>query len=84
MTVRPNPMQGSVRFDIQDRVPGKIAVSIYDHTGNVIHTVGDADLRPLQWCGTDMVGNQVKPGVYFYQVQMADGSVFNGRIMKVE
>jgi hypothetical protein len=93
VTVTPNPMRHLVRFDVQDRVPGKMTVKVYDHAGNMVHHFIGANgpfdyaqgrRSPLQWCGTDIAGQPVKPGIYFYQVRMADGSVFTGRIIKVE
>jgi hypothetical protein len=58
-------------------------IIIYDNTGNIIWTAGNTDLRFIQWCGTDIAGNMVKPGVYFYSIKY-NGVLHSGRIIKTE
>jgi hypothetical protein len=83
----PNPMRDVIYFQFPNNSVGAIHelplhVWVYNNTGiAVYHTVGDADLRPLQWCGTDIVGRPVKPGIYYYHINTGNRN-YSGRIVK--
>jgi hypothetical protein len=94
ITVEPNPMTEKINISFDKNIVGAIhklplRICIFDNAGNVVyHQVGAPfdyaqDNTLLQWCGTDIAGNPVNPGIYFYSI-IVDRTEYSGRIIKVK
>lgn len=76
-TVSPNPSKGELLFDLQN-MSGKASLNIYSTDGKLIfatnRTIQNRDLLPVS------LANE-RPGIYFWQVTTAAGSV-SGKVVK--
>jgi hypothetical protein len=82
ITLCPNPMRDQVVFGTHGKNIDWI--TIYNNNGKVVWKIrGARQPEPLQWGGTDMAGNTVEPGVYFYSIK-TNGMETAGRIIKTE
>jgi len=82
----PNPVYDYTRFSFEHNQPGEemsVKISIISSAGNVVAELKynvNADgfkAGPFEWDGTDMSGNKISQGVYYYtvEVETAEGSV---------
>ncbi len=77
----PNPFSSSTRFVFEltgSVVPDEIRIEIYTVTGKLVKVIDQNELGPIHigrniteyaWDGTDMYGDQLANGVYFYRVK---------------
>jgi hypothetical protein len=80
--VNPNPMTDKIQFIVKTGLRPVSTIMVYDNAGNAVHhTVGANGGSPLQWLGTDITGQPVKPGVYFYRINNGPDT-YTGRIIK--
>ncbi len=67
----PSPFGKNITFDLSPLRHSHFTLSIYDLLGRFISSFDENDLSEYQcikWYGTDMYGNSIKPGVYFYKI----------------
>jgi hypothetical protein len=84
ITVTPNPMRDVVEFKIHRKDAKTPRIIIYNNTGIMVNNyVGTGRDRSLRWGGTNMAGNMVQPGVYFYSIEY-NGILHSGRLIKAE
>jgi FlgD Ig-like domain len=73
----PNPFRGTatIRFNLAE--PGTVEFAIYDVSGRLVKTLAenrfDAGEGTTTWDGTSNSGTQVGGGIYWMQMQTADG-----------
>ena len=86
----PNPVTTSTRFVFKltgEKVPDKIKIQIMSATGKIVKEIDKEELGNIRvgnnisdyaWDGTDMFGDRLANGVYFYKVtiQNNDGSTY--------
>jgi hypothetical protein len=77
----PNPFSTSTRFVFEltgSVVPDEIRIEIYTVTGKLVKVIDQYELGPINigrniseyaWDGTDMYGDRLGNGVYFYRVK---------------
>jgi hypothetical protein len=77
----PNPFSSSTRFVFEltgSTIPDEIRIEIYTVTGKLVKVISQVELGPINigrniseyaWNGTDMYGDQLANGVYFYRVK---------------
>ncbi len=72
----PNPFNPStkIRFGLVE--PGNVQVLIYNHLGQVVRTLAQAEFaagrHDLSWDGRNETGDLVATGVYFYRVNVSN------------
>jgi hypothetical protein len=72
----PNPFNPvtTIRFHIPPDRAGRVSLVVYDVTGARVKTIIDgplpAGIHTRRWDGTDLHGNRVGSGVYFYRLGM--------------
>jgi len=71
----PNPFNPNTKIQFAIPNEGKVALSIYDITGQEIKTLIDHDLLhtgtySVDWNGTDNYGNKVTSGIYFARMSV--------------
>jgi hypothetical protein len=70
---QPNPTNGAVQFEYALASFGEVTLSIYDVSGRLVRILVDAEVASgshrLAWDGKDVLGRQVKSGVYFARLQ---------------
>jgi hypothetical protein len=68
----PNPFNPTTTIPFGLAAPGAVALRIYDVGGRLVRVLVDANLGAgryeLTWNGTDLNGNKVASGVYFYRL----------------
>jgi len=83
-SVRPNPTGGQVRFDYSLGKPASVVLQLYDVTGRLIRSLGEAAAAPgahsLVWDGNEERGRPCPSGVYLYSWR-AGGKEAKGRIV---
>jgi len=84
LSVRPNPTGGQVRFDYSLGKPASVDLKLYDVTGRLIRSLGEAAATPgsrsLVWDGNEEGGRPCPSGVYLYSWR-AGGKEAKGRIV---
>jgi len=75
-----NPARGVVQFNLPSLSAG---LTIYDGAGNVVHSVWTGRGPSIRWNGTDLSGNLVTPGLYFYQIKTKN-EIINGKFTKIK
>jgi len=86
-SVRPNPSRGQVRFDYSLGKPATVELKIYDVTGRLLRSLGEAAATPgthrLVWDGNSGDGRPCPSGVYLYSWS-AGGQTVKGRIVQTK
>ncbi len=71
----PNPFSPRTSIEFTAEKGGPATLTIYDVNGRQVRTLiagnVDAGLHVVQWNGRDDLGRTVRPGVYFYSLQLA-------------
>jgi hypothetical protein len=84
-SVRPNPTGGQVRFDYSLGKPASVDLKLYDVTGRLIRSLGEAaatsGAHSLVWDGNSGDGRPCPSGVYLYSWR-AGGKEAKGKIVK--
>jgi choice-of-anchor B domain-containing protein len=72
----PNPARGTVSFVVESPGAGLAGVEVLDLTGRRVATLLGGDdagaagaVQALQWAGTDDLGHEVPPGLYFIEAR---------------
>jgi len=72
----PNPFASTAALDYDVEMGGNVEIRIYDVSGRVIRTLANgpqpAGRHRAVWDGRDETGGPVSPGVYFYQLKVAN------------
>ena len=72
----PNPFNPDTRIDYTIRIPGQVALNIYDETGRIVRELVNGRLASgtysLNWDGTDEQGRRLPSGTYFYAILNGD------------
>jgi flagellar hook assembly protein FlgD len=76
---QPNPFNGMTNIAFAMPTGGGHAVlEVFDASGRLVQTLVDgqqsAGNRVVSWDGTDVSGNRVASGVYYYQLRVDDES----------
>jgi hypothetical protein len=83
----PNPAGGSVTIKYVVPFDSRVTVEIFDAQGrSVIRLVNremPGGLHTVVWHGTDLMGNQAVPGIYFCRVECCEGSQVVSKVIKV-
>jgi hypothetical protein len=83
----PNPAGGSVTIKYVVPFDSRVTVEIFDAQGRCVIPLVDrkmpAGLHTVAWHGTDLMGNEAVPGVYFCRVQCCEGSQIMSKVIKV-
>ena len=73
--VAPNPLRDCTTISFSSAEPGKVTVSIYSVTGQLVTTLADgwteAGDHRVVWNGTDLAGETVARGVYLCRIGTA-------------
>lgn len=68
----PNPFNPSTSINIDLAAVGDVSLSIYDILGREVDKLLDgsysAGSKTVTWDGTDLIGNAVSSGIYFYEL----------------
>jgi hypothetical protein len=77
---RPNPARGRVAFSYGIPAAGPVRLRVYGAGGRLLRTLEDVDRKPagyheVSWDGRDERGMSAPSGVYFYQIEAAQGRV---------
>lgn len=80
----PNPFNEQVTFEVMLKDKAKVSLFIYDLTGRNVKTIVEKDLQGgdhrFTWDASDMFGNKIQPGVYFYSLRIGD-QVSSGKLV---
>ena len=72
----PNPVMGVTEIRYTVARAGKVGLTVYSATGQVVRHLVDETRQPgeyrLTWDGTNSRGERVSSGVYFYKLEAAD------------
>jgi polyhydroxybutyrate depolymerase len=72
----PNPFNSQTTIWFTLDKPGHVTLSIYNATGDIIHTLVDepksAGEYSSVWNGTDSYGKEMNTGIYFYRIDAID------------
>jgi hypothetical protein len=82
----PNPFVNEVSFEYVSIGESNVKISIYSATGQVINVLtknsyGD-ETNIIKWNGNDAGGNNVKPGMYFYTLELNNRIVARNKLLK--
>jgi hypothetical protein len=76
--VTPNPMVASSTLDFELESAGRASVRVFDVSGRLVRTLTDGEMRSGRhsaiWDGRSNAGQAVANGVYFYRVEVPNGS----------
>lgn len=74
ITVFPNPFSNSVKIDLSEVAYMKsISLAVYDVQGTLVKRLIYTQDEPVIWDGTNAMGSQVAPGMYYLSV-LVDGN----------
>lgn len=81
----PNPFNGSTTFSFYLEEPAKTDIAIYDNKGSFVKKLVNAENldsgnHTVSWDATDYSSNNVKPGLYFYQL-ISGNNIHTGKII---
>ncbi|MBN1183137.1 MAG: T9SS type A sorting domain-containing protein [Bacteroidales bacterium] len=81
----PNPFNPTTTIAFEISVPGETTVDIYNSKGQKVTRLLNEELpigkHSVIWDGTDMKGNKVSSGIYFYRISVNDKQKVNKMIM---
>jgi hypothetical protein len=81
----PNPFNPSTKIEYSLPRAGELSIRIYNVRGELVRTLFDGRVEQptgsVEWDGTDGSGKSVASGVYFYQLQSSDKSIFQKMTM---
>ena len=87
LSVRPNPSNGPIAFDLNLGAPSEVSLKLYDLTGRIVKTVSSGRSQTgthrLTWDGTLEGGKPGPSGVYFYELSAGE-QTFRGKITKTK
>jgi len=73
LPVHPNPFRGSARIEYSLAAKGKVHLSVYNVSGQLVRELVDMVQPPgrysASWDGRDREAHRVPSGVYFYRLQ---------------
>ncbi len=68
----PNPFNPTTTIRYNMPTPGMVTLKVFDISGRLVNTLVNGQnpegLHRITWDGTDVNGNQVSTGIYFYQI----------------
>ncbi len=68
----PNPFNPTTTIRYNMPTPGMVTLKVFDISGRLVNTLVNGQnpdgLHRITWDGTDLNGNQVSTGIYFYQI----------------
>ena len=74
----PNPFNSITSISFQLQAESSISVTIYDFMGNVVKDLfsglESSGYKSINWDATNNNGDLVSSGMYFYRLQVGDGS----------
>jgi hypothetical protein len=77
--VRPNPLNPTTELSFTTSQAGRVRVAIYDMQGRLVATLLDevraSGEQRLTWDGSNARNQKVASGVYYFQIQTAEGRV---------
>jgi hypothetical protein len=69
----PNPFNPTTTIQFETKSNGNVTIDIYNVKGQLVNTLVndtyEAGTHSVTWSGTDMSGNEVPSGVYFYKTR---------------
>jgi hypothetical protein len=78
LRVGPNPFSGRALIQWQVRMPGRVAVRVFDNAGRTVRAIQNGELstgfHAAIWDGTNDLGQKVANGIYFCRLDAADTS----------
>jgi len=81
LAVSPNPM--SLTSNVKFALPasGKASIRVYNIQGQMVETLVDGNVdageHNIHWDGTNLSGNKVTSGIYFFKLETGKGSVIS-------
>jgi hypothetical protein len=73
LPVHPNPFRGSARIEYSLAAKGRVHLSVYNVSGQLVRELVDMVQPPgrysASWDGRDREAHRVPSGVYFYRLQ---------------
>jgi hypothetical protein len=76
LRVSPNPIEGQeASFEFSLTRPGHVQLNIYDLSGRLVTTLVDGTVLPGTQTQTWMPSDQLSKGMYFAQLNTAEGSM---------
>lgn len=70
----PNPFNGSTYINYQIPEEALVNISIYNligqHVSTLVNTSQEKGLYQVEWNGSDDTNNKVKPGIYYYKLEI--------------
>ena len=74
----PNPFNSITSISFQLQAESSMSVTIYDFMGNVVKDlfsgIESSGYKSINWDATNNNGDLVSSGMYFYRLQVGDGS----------
>ena len=81
----PNPFNPSTTITYNLPEEGKVTIKIYDIIGREIKTLADevqsGGMHSVVWEGTNISGNEVASGLYFYNIRVGGTSITKKMIL---
>jgi flagellar hook assembly protein FlgD len=81
----PNPFNYSTTISYKTTVTGKVAITIYNLSGQEIRTLvsetRQADHHSVVWDGTNAMGGSAGSGVYFYTLDIDNRPVATKKLV---
>jgi hypothetical protein len=85
--VTPNPMVTSSTLAFELESAGRTSVRVFDVSGRLVRTLADGEMRggrhSAVWDGRSDAGQAVANGVYFYRVEVRNGSPLTARFVVI-
>jgi hypothetical protein len=83
----PNPFKDQVSFEFDLEKTSWIQIAIMNQQGQIVKELANsktnAGEKSYYWSGTNMSGNKVSNGIYFYTIKI-NSSIYNGKIVYMQ
>ncbi|HPE54776.1 MAG TPA: T9SS type A sorting domain-containing protein [Bacteroidales bacterium] len=88
VTCKPNPFTNKVEFSFRLNQEGNVQIDIFDLQGNPVKTVIKGHypegIYKFTWQGNNESGKRIKPGVYFYKVNVGNKVVQSDKLVMIK
>ena len=83
----PNPFTLQLKIDLSITHATHLSIRVFDMNGNEVKSLYESEiatgLHHIDWNGTDVAGNELKPGIYMVQLRSAGGSPVSFKIIRM-